>query len=358
MHHVIHNELSMSCSRPTPSSVLLPAFLVLGLDSVMVGCTPGTAPVTPTDSAGGEDSSWQFEDSGPGSDSGDSASSGEADWRWPVAEDPDLGLGLNDTFGPRIQTSAGSYDFHRGIDVSRDVGTQVVAVADGEVTIAGEHASYRDTTVQIRHLLSDGTYLISHYTHLSGVEAGLEVGDIVLQGAPIGLTGQGSSSYPHLHFELRRSETGSSYQRNAVHPLGFLPYLNLQPPTLTINEVSPVDDAYIRVDLTVSTDADETDLVSVFVEVTDASDGTLLSSHRYDMNAWNAAYEDVSVLDEQTVDGVYLSPEEFSDEDYPEWVLQMSFLALATPTGSEVEVEVTAEDALGLSAVASIRSNR
>ena len=56
---------------------------------------------------------------------------------------------------------------------------QVVAVADGEVTIAGEHESYRDTTVQIRHTLEDGTYLISHYTHLSSVTEGLEVGDVV-----------------------------------------------------------------------------------------------------------------------------------------------------------------------------------
>ena len=104
--------------------------------------------------------------------------------------DPELGLRLNDSFGPRIQTSSGLYDFHRGVDISRAVGTQVVAVADGEVTIAGEHASYQDTTAQIRHTLEDGTFLISHYTHLFSVTEGLEVGDVVRRGAPIASSAQ------------------------------------------------------------------------------------------------------------------------------------------------------------------------
>jgi len=249
-------------------------------------------------------------------------------------------------------TSTGQYDFHRGIDISRDEGTQVVAVADGEVTIAGEHEAYRDTTVQIRHTLADGTFLISMYTHLFSVTEGLQVGDVVRRGEPIALTGQGSATYPHLHFELRTSETGSSYQRHAVHPLGYLPYANETPPELTIDDVRRVDDAHIRVDLTIAVPGEEADLLRVTIEVRDASSDTMLSSHHYDINAWNAAHETVSDLDEDVVDGVYFSPEEFDDE-MSEWVLGMSFLELAAPADTPLSVRVTAEDALGASAAVS-----
>ncbi len=344
----------MSCSRPTSCCLLMPALVGLALDGVMMGCTRSADPVIPADSGTVQDTPPG--DSGTLADSEDTADTSGSDWGWPLAEDPELGFRLNDTFGPRIQTSVDRYDFHRGIDLRRDEGTQVVAVADGEVTIAGEHASYEDTTVQIRHLLEDGTYLISHYTHLFSVGADLEEGDLVVRGDPIALTGQGSSSFPHLHFELRSSETGTSYQRYAVHPLGLLPYENPLPPTLSITEVSRVDDDHIRVDLTVSTAADETDLVSVAVEVRDTSDGSVVSTHRYDMNTWNAAHEDVGDLDQQEVDGVYLSPEEFNDRDHAAWVLQLSFLELAAPFGSEVQVEVTAEDAQGKNSVVSTRS--
>jgi len=275
-----------------------------------------------------------------------------SDWSWPVPIDPELGLRLNDSFGPRIQTSSGLYDFHRGVDISRDVGTQVVAVADGEVTIAGEHESYRDTTVQIRHTLEDGTFLISHYTHLFSVTEGLEVGDVVSRDEPIASTGQGTSSYPHLHFELRTSETGSSYQRYAVHPLSYLPYTNEVPPALTIEDVSRVDDAHVRVDLTITVTGEEADLLLVTIEVHDASDDTMLSSHRYHINEWNAAHETVSDLDEEVVDGLHFAPEEFHDEK-SDWVLGMSFLELEAPAGTSLSIRVTAEDALGASATVS-----
>jgi len=222
----------------------------------------------------------------------------------------------------------------------------VVAVADGEVTIAGEHDSYRDTTVQIRHELDDGTFIISHYTHLSSVTEGLEVGDLVSQGELIALTGQGTSSYPHLHFELRTSETGSSYQRYAVHPLGYLPYTNTAPPAVTIDDVSRVDDEHVRVDLTITATGEEADLLLVSIEIRDASDDTVLSAHRFHSNEWNAAHETASDLDEEVVDGVHLSPEEFNDET-SDWVLGVSFLELEAPEGTSLSIQVTAGDALG-----------
>ncbi len=339
--------------------------LVLAVGAVLPGCTADDPSLDSggarshldseaSDTARGGDTGVFSGDSGATRDTQDTPSCPESTWTWPVASDPELGLRLNDTFGPRIQSSADRYDFHRGIDISRDEGTPVFAVAAGEVTIAGEHESYQDMTIQVRHPLADGTFLIAHYTHLSEVEADLEIGDRVEQGESLGRTGQGTSSYPHLHFELRASETGSSYQRNAVHPLGLLPYDNPGPPVLDIREVSRADADHLRVDLTLATAADEPDLVGVEVVVSDATSGAVLSGHSYDMNVWNAAHETVSDLDEQVLDGVLLEPREFNDRDYETWELAMSFLELEAPEGATVDVRVTATDARGDAVSASV----
>ena len=315
---------------------------------VALACTPpDSSSATPADTEDTQETGETGETGETSDDTGtpeDTAEPVKSDWSWPVPSDPENGFRLNDTFGPRIQSSSGRYDFHRGIDIARDVGTELVAVADGEVTIAGEHPSYTDTTVQIRHTLKDGTYLISHYTHLSSVAKELKVGDMVSRDEPIGQTGEGSG-FPHLHFELRASDTGSSYQRNAVHPLSYLPYSNAGPPAVSIDEVSRVDDSHIRVDLTLATPGDEADLLLVTIAVHDASDESLLSEHRYHINEWNAAHETTSDLDEDVVDSVYFAPAEFHDEK-SQWVLAMSFLELEAPAGTSLSVQVTAEDAL------------
>jgi hypothetical protein len=114
---------------------------------------------------------------------------------------------------------------------------------------------------------------------------------------------------------------------------------------LVLQELSRVDADHLRVDLTLVTTADETDLLRVEVEVIDTVSGVDLSGDSYDMNVWNAAHETVSDLDEQELDGVLLEPQEFNDGDYETWELAVSFLALEAPEGSTVEVHVIATNA-------------
>ena len=70
--------------------------------------------------------------------------------RW---NDPSFSdLPVHSPFGPRqLASDSGRYDFHRGVDLATPTGTPVFAVAGGTVIIAGNHPSYSDPLVQLRH---------------------------------------------------------------------------------------------------------------------------------------------------------------------------------------------------------------
>ncbi|ETX03256.1 MAG: hypothetical protein ETSY1_00640 [Candidatus Entotheonella factor] len=142
---------------------------------------------------------------------------------------------FSSTFGPRQKASENyRYDFHRGIDIPTDPNTPVFAIADGVVKKAGNDAAYSDPLVQIRHYrpghegkckAGEGCY-VSNYQHLA--QWTVSVGEQVTKGQLIGYTGQSSSGFPHLHFEIRDApglhDAYSAWQRDAIHPLLVLPY--------------------------------------------------------------------------------------------------------------------------------------
>ncbi|MGA2408861.1 MAG: M23 family metallopeptidase [Candidatus Binataceae bacterium] len=92
------------------------------------------------------------------------------------------------------------YRPHNGIDLVARYGTPVKAVADGRVETAG-WCGELGRCVRIQH---DGG-LVSIYGHLSEIAAGLEAGDNIKVGDPVGRVGtSGLSTGPHLHFGLER----------------------------------------------------------------------------------------------------------------------------------------------------------
>lgn len=154
-------------------------------------------------------------------------------------------LPIASPFGPRPLASENDrYDFHRGIDIATDVGTPVFAIADGVIKIAGEHASYSDPLVQIRHYRPGysscqevGCYH-SNSMHLSS--AVVNVDDVVNKGDLIGYTGTSASGFAHLHFEIRDApafDPFSRWQRDAIHPLEVLPYQSTEPLAITFDAV-------------------------------------------------------------------------------------------------------------------------
>lgn len=95
---------------------------------------------------------------------------------------------------------------HTGLDFADSIGTPVVAAADGKVTIAGidpenTNRAYGNM-IRITHVGGVSTL----YAHLSQIL--VSEGDTVSAGDVIGQIGStGSSTGPHLHFELRKNST-------------------------------------------------------------------------------------------------------------------------------------------------------
>ena len=104
---------------------------------------------------------------------------------------------LTSTVGHRQDPITGERDFHEGLDISADRGSQVYATADGMVTQAAYEGGYGNLIV-----VDHGYGLETRYGHLSALPVG--VGAQVKRGDVVGLVGStGRSTGSHLHYEVR-----------------------------------------------------------------------------------------------------------------------------------------------------------
>ena len=133
---------------------------------------------------------------------------------------------ITSSYGTRKHPITGVIKKHTGIDISGVHHTEILAVADGEVTFAGVQNGYGNC-VEIKHIVN-GETIYSFYAHLSRID--VKVKDTVKQGQVIGLEGgapesdpnPGSSTGHHLHFEIRKS---SGYG-NDVDPTNYIKFKN------------------------------------------------------------------------------------------------------------------------------------
>lgn len=237
----------------------------------------------------------------------------DPDLAWPlcgrIADDPPMGWApgmdcpperhgdpafhdgpISSSFGPRqLPSEMFRYDFHRGIDLPADIGTPLFAVADGEVRKAGPDPSFDDPVIEIRHFRpgfascgDGGGCYSSMYLHVSAWT--VMPGNIVTKGQYIGETGESSSGFAHLHFEIRDApptDASSSWQKECVHPLGALPYpddgagnLELSIDSVDVSDpLNPVVTATVTAPMSI-----ELDLETVEVEVYERLPGGDLSA--------------------------------------------------------------------------------
>lgn len=103
---------------------------------------------------------------------------------------------ISSYFGERQDPFNGHQAFHKGIDFASPRGSDVVAVAAGVVTFAGEKAGYGNL-VEVSH----GNGLSTRYGHNQGIA--VAVGRTVARGDTIAYVGStGRSTGPHVHFEV------------------------------------------------------------------------------------------------------------------------------------------------------------
>jgi murein DD-endopeptidase MepM/ murein hydrolase activator NlpD len=106
---------------------------------------------------------------------------------------------ISSYFGERQDPFNGHQAFHKGIDFASPQGSDVVAVAAGVVTFAGEKAGYGNL-VEVSH----GNGLITRYGHNQSLAVG--VGRTVARGDTLAYVGStGRSTGPHVHFEVLKA---------------------------------------------------------------------------------------------------------------------------------------------------------
>lgn len=107
---------------------------------------------------------------------------------------------ISSSFGRRLDPFTGKPAWHQGVDFATSrVGADVVAVAAGVVTFAGEKSGY-GKMVKIDH----GNGFETLYAH--DKELLVKPGEVVKKGQLIALTGSsGRSTGPHVHFEVHKN---------------------------------------------------------------------------------------------------------------------------------------------------------
>jgi len=116
---------------------------------------------------------------------------------------------ISSRFGYRLHPLSQQREFHRGIDISAQKGTPVIAPADGIVISKSKQPGY-GLMVVINH----GYGIITRYGHLN--KTFVELGHRVKKGerfAEVGNTGR--TTGPHLHYEIVRN-------RVPVNPIRYL----------------------------------------------------------------------------------------------------------------------------------------
>lgn len=104
---------------------------------------------------------------------------------------------ITSKFGTRIHPISNELTFHAGIDIAADKGTPIYAAFDGKVIIA-DYDEWNGNFIKIKH----ENNIVTVYCHCDRLN--VKKGDVIRAGEVIGFVGStGSSTGPHLHFELR-----------------------------------------------------------------------------------------------------------------------------------------------------------
>ncbi len=104
----------------------------------------------------------------------------------------------------------GGTDFHPGMDIANDLGTPIVATADGMVEFAGWNSGGYGNMVDINH----GNGIMTRYGHAQQVL--VSVGQSVRRGQIIAYMGStGFSTGPHVHYEIH-------VDGQKVNPINYL----------------------------------------------------------------------------------------------------------------------------------------
>lgn len=116
-----------------------------------------------------------------------------------------------------VQISGGK--LHSGIDLCGSLGSNIMAVKEGEIIHAGWQDGYGNC-VEIKHIDEQGNSFYSFYAHMRDNSIRVQKGQSVITGQVIGTQGNtGNSTGEHLHFEIRTNSGSNQY---AIDPAPYI----------------------------------------------------------------------------------------------------------------------------------------
>ncbi len=119
---------------------------------------------------------------------------------------------LSSTYGSRLHPILRYHRMHSGVDISVPINSPVYATGGGFIELIDHNSGYGNYII-INH--PDAGYK-TLYGHLNSTIPNLKVGDEVVRGQQIALSGNtGLSTAPHVHYEVRDRND------NALNPLHF-----------------------------------------------------------------------------------------------------------------------------------------
>lgn len=103
---------------------------------------------------------------------------------------------LSSKYGYRSDPFTGKRTWHNGVDLAGKEGSDIISVAAGVVTFAGDRYGYGNL-VEVDH----GDGLVTRYAHAKTIKSA--VGEVVQKGQVLAAMGStGRSTGPHVHFEV------------------------------------------------------------------------------------------------------------------------------------------------------------
>lgn len=121
--------------------------------------------------------------------------------KMPLGEPLHQEYDINSGFGARNDPLNRRTGMHEGVDLGAPFGSPVYATGEGVVEFAGPWDNY-GLSIEINH----GNGVITRYAHLSRIK--VKEGQRVTRSMVIGMLGNtGRSTGPHLHYEVRLSDT-------------------------------------------------------------------------------------------------------------------------------------------------------
>ncbi|MBA3012148.1 MAG: M23 family metallopeptidase [Proteobacteria bacterium] len=104
---------------------------------------------------------------------------------------------ITSNFGYRKSPFTGAKSFHSGLDISNQVGTKIIATANGKISYAARKLYFGNLVI-----IDHGYGKVTKYGHLEKIL--VKPGQTIKRGDIIALLGNtGQSTGPHVHYEVR-----------------------------------------------------------------------------------------------------------------------------------------------------------